>query len=968
MNQTRGYDRTPNRRLHQVDWYRFRLILLTSAIVFILCVGQIYKVYIQRQRDWNAVQIWLKNHELTDYENTLYSTGIRNMDDIANTKLPLDKDYQFKSPSPGAVAKVEIAVRRYQDEMLLTKWLQDHSLEKYLDRLLAEDVYSLELLARVSELKSSKLLGSKASKYDKAMFQRALLSLRKLAPNFSQYKSEQMFGLSIGSIVGGLFCVAFLTIIYYFVTTNPTIIALQSQLGSKQSLLDFVIGHYLAAGKTTVEWKWTDNEVVGQTFCFSVKFFSRNGWPYSLPDDSSVVVEISQGSNLVKPMIQKLEPNENGIKVKFTILKSGTYKISILLAGKHISGSPFSKSFLSGPMNPTKSQFINQGSLVVGCKGKALTLVLEPRDSYNNPCDYSSNRQLTNQFHVLLTETNSQRIHKPTPHCRYLKNTKKLTMSLTIDATGCYYTVVRYKDELLKNSEFHAIILSENELIDVEKAVAKKCHNISFDARLLSTNYLSPSDRGKKIQCYISPKQLTIKEFHLKIIPKKLFAFRVCPSTKFQFLGIHNQLEVPVLSISDGREKPVLLASKDRDIIAATFSKILMKNIGGSETFTDKRDFFYHEIRQLHAKRIHYRLAIKINREKLLENSVKATKNFSTSDWCKNFEITFQNEEGLDWGGLKREWFEMLSTEIFDPTKSGMFIRFNDDPQALAHPNHQLPPGIKLKYWEFAGKIVGKCLYESALGGGYRLQVRAKFTRSFLAQLIGLRVNYKYFEKDDPDLYTQKICYIENNDVDDLDLTFSEEEFYDGKLIKVVELLPNGSKTPVTNTNKKKYLDLLAQFRLSTRVRDQMDAFLKGLNELIPDNLLSIFDENELELLICGTGEYSIEDFKKHHTICSSSLMFLKMVEWFWEIVSSYSQEEMARLLQFTTGCSQLPPGGFSELVPQFQLTSSQTYKVLPTAHTCFNQLCIPDYDSMDEMREALHIAITEGNQGFCMV
>ena len=69
--------------------------------------------------------------------------GIRNMDDIANTKLPLDKDYQFKSPSPGAVAKVEIAVRRYQDEMLLTKWLQDHSLEKYLDRYLVSLVFVL---------------------------------------------------------------------------------------------------------------------------------------------------------------------------------------------------------------------------------------------------------------------------------------------------------------------------------------------------------------------------------------------------------------------------------------------------------------------------------------------------------------------------------------------------------------------------------------------------------------------------------------------------------------------------------------------------------------------------------------------------------------------------------------------------------------------------------------------------------
>lgn len=49
-----------------------------------------------------------------------------------------------------------------------------------------------------------------------------------------------------------------------------------------------------------------------------------------------------------------------------------------------------------------------------------------------------------------------------------------------------------------------------------------------------------------------------------------------------------------------------------------------------------------------------------MNREKILESSMKATKGFSVSDWCGNFEVTFQGEQGIDWGGLRREWFELI--------------------------------------------------------------------------------------------------------------------------------------------------------------------------------------------------------------------------------------------------------------------------------------------------------------------
>lgn len=62
---------------------------------------------------------------------------------------------------------------------------------------------------------------------------------------------------------------------------------------------------------------------------------------------------------------------------------------------------------------------------------------------------------------------------------------------------------------------------------------------------------------------------------------------------------------------------------------------------------------------------------------------------------------------------------------------------------------------------------------------------------------------------------------------------------------------------------------------------------------------------------MCGTGEYSIADFRANHIVNGNSTEFRRVLGWFWAAVGNFSKTEMARLLQFTTGCSQLPPGGF---------------------------------------------------------
>uniref|UniRef100_A0A671T0E1 Apoptosis-resistant E3 ubiquitin protein ligase 1 n=1 Tax=Sinocyclocheilus anshuiensis TaxID=1608454 RepID=A0A671T0E1_9TELE len=745
-----------------------------------------------------------------------------------------------------------------------------------------------------------------------------------------------------------------------------------------RSIYDYVRGNYLDPRSCKVSWDWKEPQEVGQTMSFRVQLFYKNGQPFPAHRPVGLRVNITHIELALEvPVTQEVlqEPESNVVKVAFTVRKAGRYEVAVKLGGLNVAYSPYYKIFQPGTVVPSKTKIAYHFSTLVLTYGQQHTLQIEPRDEYGNPTSNSQNLLHSDLFFLLFLQL------------------------------GCFRACISYRDQPLSNGEFDIIVLSENEKNCVEKNVSTPGISIYFEAYLYSMGtysscpwqFLASSQlalqrrpsmaddeeehdspvegqsekvkKPKKVYCYISPKQFSVKEFYLKIIPWRLFTFRVCPGTKFTYHGpdpVHKYL---TLVVDDGIQPPVELSCKDRNIMAATFIRFLHKNIGGSETFQDKVNFFQRELRHIHSKRPRTKTCLKVSRHSLLESSLKATRNFSVSDWSKNFEVVFQDEEALDWGGPRREWFELICKALFD-TNNQLFTRFSDNNQGLVHPNADRPPHQRVKMYEFAGRVVGKCLYESALGGAYKQLVRARFTRSFLAQIIGLRMNYKYFETDDEEFYKTKVCFILNNDVSEMDLVFAEEKYSkSGHLEKVVELISGGAQIAVTNENKIHYLNLLAQYRLASQVRDEVEHFLKGLNELVPENLLAIFDENELELLMCGTGDINVQDFKAHTVIVGGSWHFReKVMKWFWAVVSSFTQEELARLLQFTTGSSQLPPGGFNTLCPSFQIIAAPTHSTLPTAHTCFNQLCLPTYDSYEELHKLLKLAISEGSEGFGML
>eukprot|EP00958_Prasinococcus_capsulatus_P023614 scaffold3568_cov380-Prasinococcus_capsulatus_cf.AAC.2 len=151
---------------------------------------------------------------------------------------------------------------------------------------------------------------------------------------------------------------------------------------------------------------------------------------------------------------------------------------------------------------------------------------------------------------------------------------------------------------------------------------------------------------------------------------------------------------------------------------------------------------------------------------------------------------------------------------------------------------------------------------------------------------------------------------------------------------------------------------------------ERLQEYLKGFHDLIPKQLISIFNDKELELLISGLPEIDLDDLQsntEYHGFTAAS----PVIQWFWKSVRGFDREDLARFLQFCTGTSKVPLEGFKALQGISGPQKFQVHKAygavnrLPAAHTCFNQLDLPEYESEGQLKDRLLLAIHECTEGF---
>ncbi|KAI8342036.1 E3 ubiquitin-protein ligase RSP5 [Chlamydoabsidia padenii] len=346
---------------------------------------------------------------------------------------------------------------------------------------------------------------------------------------------------------------------------------------------------------------------------------------------------------------------------------------------------------------------------------------------------------------------------------------------------------------------------------------------------------------------------------------------------------------------------------------------------------------------------------IKVRREQIFADAYNEVMRQAPADLKKRLMIKFDGEDGLDYGGLSREFFFLLSHQMFDPFYCLFEYSAHDNYTLQINPHSSINPE-HLNYFKFIGRVVGLAIF-------HRRFLDAFFIVSFYKMILNKRVGVADMESVDSEFHRSLMWILDNDITDVLDLTFSTDDDRFGELV-TVDLKPGGRDIEVTEENKKEYVNLITEWRISKRVDEQFQAFKEGFNQLIPQELVNVFDERELELLVGGIAEIDVDDWKKH-TDYRGYTEQDDVIQWFWTCVRSWDSEKKSRLLQFTTGTSRIPVNGFKDLQGsdgprRFTIEKSGEVAQLPKAHTCFNRIDMPPYRSYESLVAKLTLAVEE--------
>eukprot|EP01032_Pedospumella_encystans_P015961 gene15961-18228_t len=459
--------------------------------------------------------------------------------------------------------------------------------------------------------------------------------------------------------------------------------------------------------------------------------------------------------------------------------------------------------------------------------------------------------------------------------------------------------------------------------------------------------------------------------------------------------GLRQQLRVPLLHdttlldtlspIASPQRNPINIATRPQqgnyNVPPSPFSQTSQRSISPAEngaeevdlstiaamTYRSKLLWFLDRLSEFQVVPTEGYIKIEVRRNRLLEDSHSVLTQFQADDLHKYMRIEFHGEPGIDAGGLEREWFALVAEAIFAP-ETGLFTCSGSEALGSYHINPT--SGARnlnhLSYFKFVGRFIGKAI----LG---QQSIEANFSVPLRKQILSMPVTFSDLEFVDEELFRNLVWLKENDNVSNLMLFFSISYPGVGDQPPVeYDLIPGGADIPVIDENKEEYLQLRLRHRMLDSIKPQLENLLTGIYEVIPADLLSVFDYQELDLLLCGVPDISVQDWKENTEymgLYRKQGAAHKVIKWFWTAVEAMSHEERIRLLQYTTGCSRLPAQGFKALQStdgryrKFNIQSIfKSDSVVPRAHTCFNKLDLPLYDSQRELDAYLSVVINMEN------
>jgi len=354
-------------------------------------------------------------------------------------------------------------------------------------------------------------------------------------------------------------------------------------------------------------------------------------------------------------------------------------------------------------------------------------------------------------------------------------------------------------------------------------------------------------------------------------------------------------------------------------------------------------------------------LKLQVRRDHIVEDALvelEVVVMENPQDLKKQLVVEFEAEQGIDEGGVSKEFFQLVVEEIFNPDY-GMFIYCPESHTFWFNPTSFESDA----QFTLIGIVLGLAIYNNVI---LDLHLPSVIYRK-LAGKKGLLEDLKDFKPSVHQGLLDLLNY-QGNDMEDVfvqPFQISYTDLFD--TIITTELKEGGANILVNQENKQEYVDLYADFLLNKCVQKQFLALKRGFMMVTAESPQAMmFTPAELEVLVCGEKEFDFNDLENSTEYDGGFSSTSEAVRWFWAAVHEMDLEDKRKLLRFTTGSDRIPVGGLAKLKLIIARNGPDSDR-LPSAHTCFNVLLLPEYSSKEKLTDLLMKAIKEC-KGFGML
>ena len=379
------------------------------------------------------------------------------------------------------------------------------------------------------------------------------------------------------------------------------------------------------------------------------------------------------------------------------------------------------------------------------------------------------------------------------------------------------------------------------------------------------------------------------------------------------------------------------------------------------QSFEEKQCVFRNNLQKLKIDWTEGPNFININRDKLIESSIEE---LSKVNLYREIKVKFKGEEEGDAGGIMREWLTSLFKEFQKP-ENKLFTKADTKDYSIKVYNDKNFSKNKLKIFEFIGKIFVLALLND-------LTINSCFNIYIYKIILDEPVELEDLIFIDSEIYhsIQKLQKLEN--FSNLELYFAENEKDEKGNVNSINFILDGANIPVTKENMSYYFQKKTEY-IMNKDRPYINHIKKSIFSYIPETLIKIFTANELELMLNGTPFIDVSDWIENTEYEGYSPSDEIIIN-FWDIVRELPQEKLSRLLQFSTGSTRVPVGGFKSLQSNrgniapfsiYRLEYEKGKRNYIKARTCFNRINLPNFPDKEKLLEGINFVIDNEILGF---